>query len=414
MDRRLVFATLLFFVFLGVFILVMINSEIRNFSYLRSTYPNLGDEVYELRKSSMYVWGIRLFLSFLIPYLFLVSKFSQKISLMVGERYGLFLSGVLYGVIIFGIIFLVNMPLNYYSGFYLRHKFGLTDQSIIRWLELNLKSFLVNDLVTSLFLWVPYLLLFHLPNSWYLALGIIGIPVIIFLVFISPFVIDPIFNDYVLLEDGSLKDGIDRLLVDAEIEDASVFVVNKSKDTKTMNAYMTGIFSGKRIVLWDTTINNLSEDEVISITAHEIGHYVKGHIWKNILIGMVGLFAILFLVDLSANWILDKSNGAFGFKNIYNYASLPIFLIVLNAVLLVGQPVSNSISRYFEREADLYEISLTQDRESAVTAMEMLYETSLGVPKTSKFFNFWYRTHPDLEDRIKFYLETPFEEIGGE
>ncbi len=413
MDRKLVFATLLFFVFIAAFIFVMINSELKNFSYLRATYPKLSEDVYNLRRSSMYIWGIRLFLSFLLPYIFLVSKFSQRISVLVGEKHGLFLSGLFYGIIIFGIIFLVNLPLNFYSGFYLRHKFGLTDQSILRWLELNLKSFLVNDIVTSLFLWFPYLLLFHMPNNWYMVLGVIGIPVIIFLVFISPFVIDPFFNDYHPMEEGSLKDGIQILLEEAGIEDANIFVVDKSKDTKTMNAYVTGIFSAKRIVLWDTTINNLTEDEVISITAHEIGHYVKGHIWKGIIAGVVGLFVLLYLIHVSASWVLDSSRGEFGFKNIYNYASLPIFLILLNLLLLLGQPVSNTLSRYFEREADLYEISITKDRQSAVTAMEKLYESSLGVPKTSQIFNFWYRTHPDLEDRIKFYLDTPFEEIGG-
>jgi len=414
MDRKLIFATLFLCIFLVVFVVLMISSEIKNLDQLRSDYPELKEDVFELRKSGMYIWGVRLLLSFLIPGIFLFSKFSQNISSIAGEKYGWFFSGLIYGIIIFGIIFLINLPLNYYSGFYLRHKFGLTDQSLLRWLELNFKGFLVNDVILSLFLWFPYVLLFHLPNSWWMVLGVIGIPVIIFLVFISPFIVDPIFNQYSILEEGDLKDGIEDLLIESDIGDAKVFIVDKSKDTNTMNAYMTGIFSAKRIVLWDTTINNLSEDEVLSITAHEIGHYVKGHIWKGIVIGIVGLFILLFSVHVSANWILEMSKGAFGFKNIYNYASLPIFLILINMILFIGQPISNTVSKYFEKEADSYEISLTKDRESAVSAMEKLYEKSLGVPRTSKLFNFWYRTHPDLEDRIAFYLEMPFEEIGGE
>lgn len=414
MDKKLRLAVFLFFMFLLLFIAIVIYSEYKNMDRLKIEYPDLSNESYELRKDSLRVWAIKLILQFLIPFLFLTSGLSQCISIRVGKGRGLFMSGFLYGLIFFGLIFLINLPLNYYSSFYLSHKYGLSNQTLLRWLEVNIKGFLVVDLVVSLFLWFPYFIISRSPKSWWLQIGLLSIPVIIFIAFISPLVIDPIFNKYTSIENERLGQEIVLLLDKAGISDADIFKVDKSKDTKTMNAYMTGIYKSKRIVLWDTTINNLSEGEVLSVTAHEIGHYVKGHIWKNIVIGVFGTMVMLYLVYLTANWILDLSYGSFGFKNMYNYASIPLLIMVLNFYTFFGKPMMNFVSRYMEVEADSYEISLTEDRESAVTAMEKLYKQSLGIPRPSEIYKWWYYTHPTLEERIEFYRTQPFEPINNE
>lgn len=412
MDRKLKIFFIVLFLFLAAFSYFVIQSENRNMEKLKVDYPELKDEVYSYRKDSLKVWALRLFLSFSIPLLFLTSKLSQRISLTIGQGRSLFVSGLLYGVIFFGIVFLINLPLNYYASFHLAHKYGLSNQTLLRWLELNLKGFLVNDVVMSLFLWIPYLLIQNSPRTWWLQLGVIAIPVIIFMVFISPFVIDPIFNKYTSIEDEKLGQEIEVLLTKAGIDDAEIFKVDKSRDTKLMNAYMTGIFKSKRIVLWDTTINNLTQDEVLSITAHEIGHYVKGHIWQNILFSSLGTILILYLVYLLSGWILDYSRGAFGFKNLFNYASLPLLILSLNLINFFASPISNYVSRSMEIQADRYEISLTGDRDSASSAMEKLYDTSLGLPRPSTIYKIMYHTHPPLDERVEFYNTADFEDVN--
>lgn len=408
MDKRLRRVILIFFLFLLAFIILMMVSEYRNMEALKTQYTDLSNSAYTYRKDGLKLWGIRLILQFLIPLLFLTSKLSQKISLWASDGRGLFLSGLLYGIIFFGLIFLINLPLNYYSSYVLPHKYGLSNQTLLRWLEVNIKGFAINDVIISLFLWIPYMILFNSPKTWWLQLGLIIIPIIIFMTFISPLVIDPIFNKYTSIKDEKLGQEIVKLLEKSDIADAEIFMVDKSKDTKNMNAYMTGISKSKRIVLWDNTINNLTEDEVLSITAHEIGHYVHGHIWKSILFSSFGSILLIFLLYVSSNWILDLSYGSFGFKNIYNFASLPLLLLVLNVFTFLGNPITNYISRYMEIEADQYEITLTEDRESAVSAMEKLYVQSLGIPRPSKLYKLWYHTHPTLEERIEFYKEQPF------
>ena len=401
MDRRLNKAVLLFFVFLFIFIAVMLISEYKNINKLIIDYPDLPQEAYDLRKDNLIVWSIGFILQFLIPILFLTSRLSQRI--------GIIKAGILYGIVFFTLVFLISLPLNYYSSFILRHKYGLTSQTIIRWLELNIKSFVVNDLVLALFIWIPYYIIYRSPRSWWLQIGILLIPIVIFVVFISPMYIDPIFNQYTSIEDEVLGGKIGLLLEKADISDADIYMVDKSRDTNTMNAYMTGIYKSKRIVLWDTTINNLDEAEVLAISAHEIGHYVEGHILKNILYVCIGNFLLLYLVYISSNWILDKSNLRFGFKNLYNYASLPLLILLINLYTFLGNPIYNYVSRSMEVVADRYEIVMTKDREAAISAMEKLYHKNLGLPRQSTLYKIWYNSHPNLEERVHFYSNYKIE-----
>jgi len=398
---------ILFLVFLLGFISFVLVSEHLNMKELREDYPDLSEEVYKYRKETLRVWAIKLILQFLLPLFFLSSRLSYRIRYFVENDRSLFLSGLFYGLIFFTLMFLIKLPLNYYSSFYLSHKYGLSNQTLSRWLEVMVKNFLINDLILSFFIFIPVYLIYRSPRIWWLQLSFLIIPVIIFMVFISPFIIDPIFNKYTSIEDESLGQEIKALLHKANIEDASIYKVDKSKDTKTMNAYMTGILHSKRIVLWDTTIENLEESEVLSITAHEIGHYLEGHIWKSIVFSSIGTILIMFLIFISSNWILDLSGGSFGIRKLYDIAAIPLLLLVLNFYTFLASPVSNYVSRHMEVEADAYEVILAEDRESAVSAMEKLYKQSLGIPRPSKIFKLWYHTHPSLEERIEFYRNYP-------
>lgn len=409
MDRKLRVTVSLFFVFLLGFIAIVLASEYINMEKIKVEYPDLSQDAYNFRKDSLMVWAIRLVLQFLIPFLFLTTRLSYRIRYFVENNRSLFITGLLYGIIFFIIMFLVNLPLDYYSSFYLRHKYGLSNQTLLRWVEVTLKGFVVNDLVLSFFIFIPFYFIYRSPRMWWLQLSFLVIPIIIFMVFVSPFVIDPIFNKYTSIEDDRLGQEITNLLHKAGIQDAKIYKVDKSKDTKTMNAYMTGIFHSKRIVLWDTTIDNLEESEVISITAHEIGHYVKGHIWKSIFFSILGTILILFLIYITSTWILSLSNGTFGIRKMYDIAAIPLLLLVFNFYSFLGMPITNYISRYMEVEADAYELALGEDRPSAISAMEKLYKESLGLPRPSNIFKIWYHTHPTLEERIEFYRNYPLD-----
>jgi len=371
---------------------------------LKGEYPNISDKVYSYRKSILKVWAVNLVLKFLVPLLFLITGLSKRIEIFAGGNgRGLFLTGVIY-IVIFSIIdFLVYLPTSYYGNFLLGHRFGISNQTIYRWLEISLKNFALSTIVLALLVWFPYYIMRVSPNRWWLYLGLLAIPVIVFIAFISPTYVDPIFNRYTPLEDQELIKDIRELLNKAGVGDAQIYQVDKSRDTKAMNAYMTGIFSSKRIVLWDTTINNLEKEEVLAISAHEIGHYVKGHIWRSIVLGGLGAVFMMYLLYVTSNWILVNSNGNFGFRKLHHMASLPLIVLVLNFYMFFANPIMNFVSRQMEREADAYEINLTGDREAAISAMIKLSEGNLSIPRPSRIYKIWYYTHPPVEERIQFF-----------
>lgn len=411
MNRRLSLSIIVFFIFLLLFIAVMLISEYKNMDRLKTEYPDISDKAYDYRKSSFNIWTMNLILKFLVPLLFLTTGLSKKIGIFAeGNGRSLFLTGIIY-VVIFSIIdLLVTLPTSFYGGYILGHRFDLSNQTIYRWIELTLKNFALNTAVLALIIWFPYYLMRTNPTRWWLYLGILAIPIITFVTFISPMYIDPIFNEYTSIEDKELESDIKELLDRSGIGDAQIFEVDKSRDTKTMNAYMTGVFSSKRIVLWDNTIDKLDRGEVLSVTAHEIGHYVKGHIWRSITLGGAASILFMYLLYKTTNWILINSNGSFGFSSLQNIASLPLILLVLNFYMFFANPIINFSSRQMEREADAYEIQLTKDRESAISTMIKLNEESLGIPRPSNIYKFWYHSHPPAEERIEHFENVNIQE----
>ena len=229
MDKKLKILMTIFFLFLLVFVFIIVLSEYKNMKQLRIDYPDLSEDVYNLRKDSLNLWAIRLILQFLIPILFLVSKFSYKIRFFVENERSLFVTGLLYGAIFFTIMFLINLPLSYYGSFILKHKYGLSNQGFLRWIEVSLKGFLINKLSLSLFIFIPFYIIGRSPKTWWLQLSLMVIPLIIFVIFITPMFIDPIFNKYSSLEDKELGGQIERVLDKANIGDADIYVVDKSK-----------------------------------------------------------------------------------------------------------------------------------------------------------------------------------------
>ena len=406
MDKKLSLSIILFFIFLSLFIVMVLISEYKNMDRLEVEYPNLPKESYEYRKSNLNIWAINLVLKFLVPLLFLITGLSNRIGIFAkGSGRSLFLTGLIYMIIYSIIDLLISLPTGFYSSFILKHSFGLSNQTIYRWIEVTLKNFILNGLVVSLLVWFPYYLMYRSPNRWWFYLGLLAIPVIIFIIFISPMYIDPMFNKYTSIEDYELGKEIKVLLKKSGIEDAQIYKVDKSRDTKEMNAYMTGVFKSKRIVLWDTTMDKLDREEVLAVTAHEIGHYVKGHIWKGIILGGIFSILLMYLIYRTSNWMLTRSNGSFGFNKLYNIASIPLIILVLNIYMFFASPLINLNSRYMEREADTYEINLTKNKEAAISTMIKLHEESLSLPRPSKIFKIWYHSHPTAEERIEFFTK---------
>lgn len=416
--KKSLYATItVFFIFLFIFIFYVRFAEYKNIENLKSnpsqiislqnrtivTLPKISDKAISYKKVNLNIWSFNLFLTFAIPVLFLVTGLSLKLKSFVENITKSSILQIAFYFILFTIInALITLPLDYYSSFINKHNFGLSNQTLVKWFSDYLKSFSLSTLISAAFLWIPYFIIKSSPKRWWLYLGILSIPVLLFTTFISPRYIDPIFNKYTALENKSLEEKIYNQLDRVGLKNSKVYQVNKSVDTKEMNAYMTGVFSSKRIVLWDTTINNLAEKETLAVTAHEIGHYVMGHIWKSIVLGGIFTILILYLVNRTGLWVLKTFGKVLGFRNLYDIAALPLIVLLMNLFVFLGNPVMNTYSRSLERAADTFELELTQNNYSAITSTIKLHENSLVLPHPSKIYEVWYYTHPSYYERIEF------------
>jgi len=242
-------------------------------------------------------------------------------------------------------------------------------------------------------------------KRWWVVLWLASIPLSVFFVIIAPVFLDPIFNKFTKLQDPVLE----RMLLDeasrAGIEGSRVFQVDKSKQTKTMNAYVTGLGPTKRIVIWDTLLAKLDRDEVLAVMAHEMGHYVLNHVWKGLAFSMI----VTLIVFWSGQRIYERGLARWGAKwrlrEAGDPASVPWLLIVAAVIGFFLTPVTSAFSRHVEHEADRFGLELTHLNEPMARSFKKFAEDSKYNPEPSRFIELWHYSHPSTNERIRFALE---------
>ena len=297
-----------------------------------------------------------------------------------------------------GIYFLVNLPLSYYSGFVLPHRFGQSNQTIKDWIIDQLKGMAVGVPISLILLELLYLALRATGVLWWLwaAGGMLVFSVL--LSNLAPILIMPLFNKFVPLGDEH-KELADRLLALAEHANTrvrGVFKFDMSRRTKSANAALTGIGNTRRIVLGDTLINEFSTDEIETVLAHELGHHVHRDIPLLITMGTVGTTVGLFLASLGMNWAISY----FDFNGVADIAAFPALGIILGAFGLITMPVENAVSRWREGMADDYALQTTGKKEAFASAFTRLANQNLGEVDPEKWVVFLFYSHPPLGERI--------------
>jgi len=303
-------------------------------------------------------------------------------------------------VAIFGGIYsLINLPLTYYSGFVLPHRFGQSNQGFKDWVVDQIKGLAVGAPIGLLLLELLYLALRVTGDLWWLwAAG----GMLIFTVLLSnlaPILIMPLFNKYVPLGDEH-KELVERLLALAKRANTKVrgvFKFDMSKRTKSANAALTGIGNTRRIVLGDTLINEFSTDEIETVLAHELGHHVHRDIPFLITFGTLSTTLSLFLASLALNWAIDY----FGFTGPADIAAFPALMLIFSAYGLVTMPIDNAVSRWRERMADDYALLSTGKSEAFASAFTRLANQNLGEVDPEQWVVFMFYSHPPLGERIE-------------
>ena len=298
-----------------------------------------------------------------------------------------------------GILFIIDLPLSYYSGFVLPHRFDQSTQSFRDWVIDQLKGMAIGAPLGLIMVELLYLAL-RLTGTWWWLWTAGGLLVLnVLLSNLAPVLIMPIFNKYVPLGDEH-KDLADRLLKLAESAHTRVQGVYKfdmSRRTKAANAALTGIGNTRRIILGDTLINEFSPDEIEAVLAHELGHQVHRDIPFLIAFGTLSTLIGFYLASLAMNWAVV----IFGFAGVGDVAAFPALALILGLYGLLMSPLDNAVSRWRERMADEYALSATGKHEAFASAFIRLANQNLGEVDPEKWVVFMFYSHPPLSERIE-------------
>jgi len=362
----------------------------------------------KMRRWSRIHWTlffVRTAYSLLILWAILATGLSARMR-RAGERTSRFklIQTLAYYVMFLGVLALANAPFTAYSGYYLPHAYGLSRQSVPSWLGDIAKSYGV-DIVTSVpILWGMFWLIGRQPRRWPLFAWLALVPLIAAGIFVMPLIVDPLYNKFTPMPPSPLRDRIHALAVKAGIPNAPILISDVSKQTEETNAYVTGIGSSARIVIWDTTLKRMNDREVAAIVAHEMGHYVEKHIYWGFALSVLALAAGLPLFKVVYERVLARKGHSWRLDGPADLAAIPAVYLIAGIAGFLAMPPQNAVSRYIEHRADAYGLRTGGDPRATAQAFVDLSEQNLSDPDPPAFINFWIGTHPTLKERIEFAL----------
>ena len=326
-----------------------------------------------------------------------------------------FLQAVLIVPTLFALLALLHLPIRVYW-----HHLSLYYQQSIEpwgpWLWDWTKAELLSIALALFVVTLLFALIRSKPRSWWLFAWLGAIPLSLFLGFITPWYVDPLFNKFRPLQETQpqLVQSIGELSRRAgiPIPPERMFLMEASAKTNAINAYVTGLGASKRIVIWDTSIRKTKSGELLFIVGHEMGHYVLGHVAKGFAYFLALLFFALFLAYRLLQWMIARWGSAWGIRGQSDWAALGVLLLLLNVMSFFGEPIGNAISRIQEHAADAYGLQLIQGffpnaNEVAAHSFQVLGEEDLDDPNPPKFIVLWLYSHPPLNDRLRFAHDFP-------
>lgn len=303
---------------------------------------------------------------------------------------------LVYASSLYFIYHLTMAPIGFYRD-YLREKaFGLSTQTLQGWLLDQLEWIAIGFVLFLPLVLVLYALIRRFPRAWFLPAGLTAAFMILLLTVLVPVAIEPLFYQFRPLEDPELRERALVLAEKAGIRTERILEVNASKRTRKANAYVAGLLGTKRVVLYDTLLRGSSPEEVEAVLAHELGHWRLKHLWKGV--GFASLFVLggLFFASKAIQWGIQK-----GFIiQPAHIGGLPLLLLAFLLFNAMTLPLQNSLSRRFEREADLEALRLTRDPGTFIRSEVKLARSNLADPDPSPVFVYFFYTHPPVMERI--------------
>jgi STE24 endopeptidase len=321
-----------------------------------------------------------------------------------------FVQAIVFAPLLLVTLDVLGLPLSMY-GQHLQSSYGLSVQSWGSWFWDWTKSEVIGTMIATLLIWGLYAILRQSPKRWWLYGWLASIPVILLIVFIQPMLIAPLFNKFESLEarQPQLLPEIEKVMHRGglNIDRSRMFEMQASDKVTTYNAYVTGIGASKRVVVWDNTAKNLAVPETLFIFGHEQGHYVLHHIWWSLAFGLAGALIALYLAHRLIGRVLTRWGQRWAVRDVGDWASLPVLLLLLSVFSVVSQPINAAYSRYHEHQADIYALEVLHglvpdSSQTAAHAFQKLGEKGLAYPQPNAFYVWWAFSHPPIAERIRF------------
>jgi Zn-dependent protease with chaperone function len=305
---------------------------------------------------------------------------------------------IAYFVLIFIAYEILTLPLGYYSGYILPHRYGISVMSIQAWLKDLGIGFVLSLILEAAFVSLVYALLAWQPQLWWLWAALIILFFSVIMANLAPVLILPLFYKFTPLPEGELTQRLLSLAAQANTRVRGVFSMTMSKKTTAANAALMGLGNTRRIVLGDTMIDRYTNDEIEVILAHELGHHVHRDIWKLIASQTILTLLGLFIASLVLHWVIDQQHY---YHSLTDPATLPFLFLLIGIFGFLVMPISNGYSRAIEYQADEYALQSTRKIEAFKSAMKRLANQNLAEIEPAPIVEFIFHSHPSIKKRLQ-------------
>jgi STE24 endopeptidase len=323
---------------------------------------------------------------------------------LVGKLAVLQLHLILQTLIFFGVLTAIGgvagIPFDIYHTFVLEKKYDFSTITWRLWLTDLIKSVILSAVLMGLLLSAFMAFILYLPQSWWFWAWVFFTMFEILLMWLFPVVIAPLFNKFEPIKDELLKEKIIALMAQVGLKAKGIYQVDEGKRSKHTNAYFTGIGKTKRIVLFDTLLASHSPEEILAVLAHEIGHWKKKHILKQLIFMIAASLAVLYFTYLIVNW--PPLYSTFGLKQTPVYAGFLLVSLYLSCLGFFFSPLGAIITRRYEREADKMARDLVGTSEPMINALKRLAKDNLTNLHPHPMYVWFYYSHPPLIERIEY------------
>jgi STE24 endopeptidase len=305
---------------------------------------------------------------------------------------------------------LLYLPANIY-GQHLELKFDQSIQSWPSWLWDWTKGELILLACAVPLALLLYAVIRRSPRRWWLYFWLATLPIIVTVMYLEPMVIEPLFYRFEPLAatHPALVSQLETLVARGglAIPPDRMFEMKASEKLNSLNAYVSGFGGSMRVVVWDTTLQKLTTPEILFVLGHEMGHYVLGHIRKSMFWSSLLLLVLLFLGSQIVRWMIARWGNGWHIRDVADWASLPVLLLIVTMFSFLMEPVINGYSRWQEHQADIYGLEITHNivPDSSVAAaksFQVMGEIGLDEPNPNHFIEFWLFSHPSTADRLAF------------